>query len=114
MTSEEVLLSLLKGSIHGLRMNLDVIKMIPDTGDNRMAGFDDGKVVGISYAIGSLEATLRLYDRFLKGEMPGEMVERLKEEEKTDPTITKEVVDQIVQHLLDRKYSEHGKLPGKQ
>lgn len=101
MNSEEILLNLIKGSLHGLYLNLETIKMIPENHETRIAGFDDGKIVGLTYGIGSIEATIRLYERFKKNELPEEMVDRIMKVEESLQKISREDAHECVQQLIE-------------
>jgi|GEM_PF-3655643 len=79
MKNEDMLLQLIRGAIHGIEMNLECIKNLPEIVE--IPGFDDGKICGLAIARNAMLASLRIYDRWLKGELPDEMTERLEHHE---------------------------------
>lgn len=70
-----ILLSLIKGCLIGMQGNIDVCKSISEI-DGKTPDFYDGFINGLSQAKGAIEACLRLYDTYLDGKMPEEMIEK--------------------------------------
>jgi hypothetical protein len=66
---EEYLLDLITSTLHGMKLNIKVMTSIPDPTECP-AGFTDGKIVGYSHAVNSLEAALRIYKRKKDGTLP--------------------------------------------
>ncbi len=72
MTSEEYLFYLIEGMALGTEMNIECIKGFPEADENPV--FYQGKIMGLSQALGSIRASLRLYNAMKNGELPDEML----------------------------------------
>lgn len=107
MNGEKMLLQLIGGTLHGLDLNIKCLTDLPYEDGTRLAGFDDGKICGLSQAKGALEACVRLYERYLKDEMPAEMVDRLMHDPKDDYKPSKkelqEVIDMIKKTVMEKR-----------
>jgi|SRR6185436_18684843 len=75
MKNEDFLLKLIQGCVQGMEVNIQCLSNLPE--NSEMPAFDDGKIVGYATAKNSVLAALRIYDRYLKGELPEEMEEQI-------------------------------------
>lgn len=74
VTDEEYLVYLLKGYINGIEGNI----ACSQNNNDKPSTFMDGYVDGLNLSLGAINACLRLYLRKTKGEIPIEMLERVK------------------------------------
>ena len=75
MTNEEFLLKVIQQCADGLEMNMRIIK---EQKSLQSIDYDIGQMAGIQQALGAINASIRLYDRKVKGTLPQEMIENMK------------------------------------